>query len=90
MSGRRLCGAAALLCLAASIAMTPGAAVAAPDCSAYSGASLMSWPDTNPAWEFCWRPPGDSAPGPDGSGIEIAEGGGTESDTDERGGDQEH
>ncbi len=59
------------LCLLASLALAPAHVSAAPDCSAYSNANAMSWPDTNPVWEFCWRRPEFSAPGPDGSGIEF-------------------
>jgi hypothetical protein len=31
---------------------------------------LMSWPDTNPVWQFCWLIPQDSS-GSNGSGLEI-------------------
>lgn len=44
---------------------------AAPDCSVYTGAQLMQWPDANPVWEFCWRRAVNSQPQPDGSGLEL-------------------
>lgn len=55
----------------AALAVTAEPASAQPNCSAFSDANLLSWPDSSPVWEFCWRRPSDSTPSPDGSGIEI-------------------
>ena len=53
--------------------MTVGAAAqpasAQPACSG-PDERLMSWPDVNPVWQFCWLRPADSS-GANGSGIEI-------------------
>lgn len=48
-------------------------AQAAPDCSVYTGAQLMEWPEGNPVWEFCWRSSEFSQPQPDGAGLELFE-----------------
>ena len=63
---------AAILILA-SLAWAPEASADTPDCSQYSDATLMSWPAGDPVWEFCWRRPEDSAPSPNGSGVELFE-----------------
>ncbi|HWZ84633.1 MAG TPA: hypothetical protein VN032_00435 [Thermoanaerobaculia bacterium] len=44
-------------------------AAAQPVCN-LTGEHLMSWPDVNPVWQFCWLRPADSS-GTNGSGIEI-------------------
>jgi hypothetical protein len=43
--------------------------LAQPACN-LTGEHLMSWPDVNPVWQFCWLRPADSS-GSNGSGIEI-------------------
>lgn len=42
---------------------------AQPTC-ALAGENLMSWPDVDPVWQFCWLRPQNSSGG-DGSGLEI-------------------
>lgn len=48
---------------------SPVVLAASPNC-AVEGGTLMSWPASNPLWEMCWLPPGDSI-GPRGSGLEL-------------------
>jgi hypothetical protein len=54
--------AAAILCAAAPAAAQPACNLA--------GEHLMSWPDNNPVWQFCWLRAPDSS-GSNGSGLEI-------------------
>jgi len=58
---------AAFVALAALL--SAGAALAQPTCT--GDEVLMSWPDVNPVWQFCWLRPADSS-GPNGSGLEIS------------------
>lgn len=53
---------AGMLCAAAPAAAQPACNLA--------GEHLMSWPDVNPVWQFCWVRPSQST-GSNGSGIEI-------------------
>ena len=55
--------------LAAATLLSAGAALAQPTCS--GDEVLMSWPDVNPVWQFCWLRPANSS-GPNGSGLEIS------------------
>lgn len=51
--------------------LIPGAvAFAQPACS--GNQHLMSWPDSDPVWQFCWVRPQDSS-GANGSGLEISD-----------------
>ena len=51
--------------------LLPGAALLAqPVCS--GSQHLMSWPDTDPVWQFCWLRPANST-GQNGSGLEISD-----------------
>ncbi len=55
--------------LAAAVTLALAApAIAQPACT--GDARLMSWPDPDPVWQFCWLRPSDSS-GPNGSGLEI-------------------
>ncbi|MFN7972165.1 MAG: hypothetical protein U0166_07405 [Acidobacteriota bacterium] len=54
--------------LAALLVPAARAESAAPTCG--TGDNLMSWPNVNPVWQFCWRRAQDST-GPNGSGLEI-------------------
>jgi hypothetical protein len=54
------------LLLAAALAAP---AAAQPACN-LAGEHLMSWPDANPVWQFCWLKAPDSS-GTNGSGLEI-------------------
>ncbi|MEP6993707.1 MAG: hypothetical protein ABI968_04220 [Acidobacteriota bacterium] len=65
MSRRSLLGS---LCLAALFAV-PVLTAAGPTCN-LSGEHLMSWPEPNPVWQFCWLRPSQSS-GASGSGLEI-------------------
>ena len=56
---------AAAMAVAAGLFATPAAALS---CS--GSERLMSWPDENPVWEFCWLRPAQSS-GSSGSGIEL-------------------
>lgn len=58
----------AALLLAAGLVCASRAS-AQPACN-LSGEHLMSWPDVNPVWQFCWVRPAQSS-GSNGSGIEI-------------------
>lgn len=58
---------ALLVFAAAWLTATPGAAQ--PACN-LTGEHLMSWPDVNPVWQFCWLRPQDSS-GTRGSALEI-------------------
>ena len=49
--------------------LSAGAALAQPACC--GDEVLMSWPDADPVWQFCWLRPPDSS-GPNGSGLEIS------------------
>lgn len=60
-----------LTAVVAAIAFGAAPASAQPNCSDHSNSVLLSWPDSNPVWELCWRRPSNSIPQPDGSGIEI-------------------
>lgn len=60
---------AGLLLLASAVWLAASAAEGQPACS-LAGEHLMSWPDTNPVWQFCWLRPQDSSGG-SGSGLEI-------------------
>jgi hypothetical protein len=51
------------------VAMTARVAAAQPACN-LAGEHLMSWPDANPVWQFCWLRAPDSS-GSNGSGLEI-------------------
>ena len=62
---RRLLG--LLLAAAAWLAAAPGAAQ--PTCTP-PDENLMSWPDVDPVWQFCWVRPANSSGG-NGSGLEI-------------------
>ena len=55
--------------LFAGLALLATPAAAQPACN-LTGEHLMSWPDVNPVWQFCWLRPADSS-GSNGSGIEI-------------------
>jgi hypothetical protein len=59
--------AAAWLTAGPGSALTGGAT--APACT-LPGEHLMSWPDVNPVWQFCWLRAADSSGG-NGSGLEI-------------------
>ncbi len=50
------------------LALAARPAEAQPSCS--GSEHLMSWPDANPVWQFCWLRPADSS-GTRGSGIEL-------------------
>lgn len=54
--------------LVLAVAALPAAAQ--PTCT--GNAHLMSWPDVNPVWQFCWTRPSQSS-GPSGSGLEISD-----------------
>lgn len=60
-----------LTAAAALVAASTTAVAGSPTCT---GASehLMSWPEGDPLWEFCWLRPADSS-GSSGSGLEIRE-----------------
>jgi Copper amine oxidase, enzyme domain len=58
-----------ILCAAGACILT-GAAAAQPVCNGTTE-HLMSWPASDPVWEFCWLRPQDSTPAPRGSGLEI-------------------
>jgi hypothetical protein len=60
-----------LIGCAALAALLVVPAQAQPNCSAYSNATLMEWPEEDPLWAFCFRRPKDSTPNPNGSGLEI-------------------
>jgi hypothetical protein len=60
---------AAGLAFAAAALLAAASLSAQPSCS-LTGEHLMSWPDTNPVWQFCWLRPADSS-GTNGSGVEI-------------------
>ena len=53
----------------AALLLAGGSALAQPSCS--GDETLMSWPDVDPVWQFCWVRPQDSS-GPNGSGLEIS------------------
>ena len=57
------------LLVAAAWLAVPAFGSAQPTCNLL-GEHLMSWPDTNPVWEFCWLRPSQSSGG-NGSGLEI-------------------
>jgi hypothetical protein len=67
MTGRRLVGLG--FAVAAAALLAAPSASAQPACN-LSGEHLMSWPDANPVWQFCWLRPQDSS-GSRGSGLEI-------------------
>ena len=52
-----------------AMALALPAAAASPTCTGTSE-HLMSWPDDDPVWEFCWLRPEDSSAN-SGSGLEI-------------------
>jgi hypothetical protein len=58
-----------LLAALAAAVVAPPPAAAQPACD-LTGEHLMSWPDADPVWQFCWLRPLDSS-GSRGSGLEI-------------------
>jgi len=63
---RRLAG---FILAGVALVFAPRSAQAQPACN-QAGEHLMSWPDANPVWQFCWLKPQDSS-GTNGSGLEI-------------------
>ena len=61
---------ARVLGLALAVLLPGAVAAAQPTCS--GNQHLMSWPDSNPVWQFCWLRPVDSS-GQNGSGLEISD-----------------
>jgi hypothetical protein len=61
---------ARVLGVALAVLLPGAAALAQPVCSGFQ--QLMSWPDTDPVWQFCWLRPVNSS-GPNGSGLEISD-----------------
>jgi hypothetical protein len=61
---------APILAAAGWLAAASGSAVPTVPTCTLPGEHLMSWPDVNPVWQFCWLRAADSS-GANGSGLEI-------------------